>query len=115
VITDGDTVPVLRPFQPCRSGIGGIGCRGVTLLDDAAHLSAPNGEGANLAMYDGVGVLGQAIAEHPNDIEYEQAMFPRSAEVATEGAEVYEMLAGDNTTHSLIDVLVEDEQIPMSR
>ena len=36
----------------------------------------------------------------------------RGTEVATEGAEVYEMLSGDNTAHSLINVLIEDEQTP---
>jgi hypothetical protein len=34
-------------------------------------------------------------------------MFLRSAEVATEGAEVHEMLSGDDTAHSLIKVLTE--------
>ncbi|ADI03151.1 monooxygenase [Streptomyces bingchenggensis BCW-1] len=56
--------------------------------DDAAHLSLPNGEGANLAMYDAA-ELGKALAAHPDDVEtalteYEQAMFPRSAAAATE-------------------------------
>jgi prepilin-type processing-associated H-X9-DG protein len=51
---------------------------GAALLGDAAHLAAPNGGGANLAMLDGAG-LGKALAVHPDDIEaalteYEQAL-----------------------------------------
>ncbi len=39
-------------------------------------------------------------------------MFPRSTKAATEGAEVYEMLSGDNTAHSMINKFIEDEQTP---
>ncbi|WP_241683828.1 NAD(P)/FAD-dependent oxidoreductase [Actinomadura sp. J1-007] len=81
---------------------------GVTLLGDAAHLAAPNGEGANLAMLDGA-ELGRAIAAHPDDIEtalaeYERAMFPRSAEAAADGAELHEILFGDGTPRTLLDM-----------
>ena len=82
----------------------------MTLLGDAAHLAAPNGEGANLAMLDGA-ELGKAIAAHPDDVEaaladYEEAMFPRSAKIAATGAELDEMLAGktgEEATQLLID------------
>jgi 2-polyprenyl-6-methoxyphenol hydroxylase-like FAD-dependent oxidoreductase len=63
----------------------------VTLLGDAAHLSTPNGEGANLAMYGGA-ELGRALATQPDVeaalAEYEQAMFIRSAEDAAQTAEL---------------------------
>ncbi|MFI9202986.1 FAD-dependent oxidoreductase [Streptomyces sp. NPDC053048] len=102
LITDSDTAPVLRPLYALPTGHRWDRVPGVTLLGDAAHLAAPNGEGANLAMLDGA-ELGKALAAHPDDIEtalteYEQAMFPRSAEHATfEGAELSEIFSGDAT------------------
>lgn len=87
---------------------------GVTLLGDAAHLSAPNGEGANLAMYDGA-ELGKALAAHPDDPEgaltaYEQPLFPRSAAAAADGADLNEALFGDNAPQSLLDMFTGNEQ-----
>jgi 2-polyprenyl-6-methoxyphenol hydroxylase-like FAD-dependent oxidoreductase len=116
LITDSDTTPVLRPLNTLPIGHRWDRVPGVTLLGDAAHLSPPNGEGANLAMYDGA-ELGKALATHPNDIEaalteYEQALFPRNTETATEAARDFELCFGQNTPRSLIDLLTGHEQTP---
>jgi 2-polyprenyl-6-methoxyphenol hydroxylase-like FAD-dependent oxidoreductase len=88
---------------------------GVTLLGDAAHLSGPNGEGANLAFYDGA-ELGKAIAAHPNDVElalteYERAMFIRAREAAVDGSQLHELLFGEDAPHSLVAAFSAEEQL----
>jgi 2-polyprenyl-6-methoxyphenol hydroxylase-like FAD-dependent oxidoreductase len=116
LITDSDTAPVHRPLYALPIGHRWDRIPGVTLLGDAAHVSVPNGEGANLAMYDG-SELGNAIAAHPGDIEtafteYEQAMFPRGTEAATDGDQLHEFLFGDDTPHGLITAFTGGEQNP---
>ncbi|MEU5340754.1 NAD(P)/FAD-dependent oxidoreductase [Streptomyces sp. NPDC020766] len=106
LISDGETAPVLRTLHTLPIEHRWDRVPGVTLLGDAAHLTGPNGEGANLAMYDGA-ELGEAVAAHPDDIEtaltaYEQAMFSRSAASAAEQLDLHELL-GDGTPHNLID------------
>src|SRR5882757_3546589 len=106
LVTDGETAPVLRTLNALPIGHRWDRVPGVTLLGDAAHLSAPNGEGANLAMYDGA-ELGKAIAAHPDDAEvaltdYEQAMFVRIVAANAEVPDLYLML-GDGTPHTLIN------------
>jgi 2-polyprenyl-6-methoxyphenol hydroxylase-like FAD-dependent oxidoreductase len=114
LITASDTAPALRTLHALPIGHRWDRVPRVTLVGDAAHVSVPNGEGANLAMYDGA-ELGKAIATHPDDIEaalteYEQALFPRSAEAATEGVQLHELLFDHNAPHSLVAAFIGDEQ-----
>jgi 2-polyprenyl-6-methoxyphenol hydroxylase-like FAD-dependent oxidoreductase len=82
----------------------------VSLLGDAAHLAPPDGEGANLAMYDSA-ELAKAIAAHPRDLEtalaeYEEAMFVRSASAAVAAAKTFAIcFDDDNAPHGLVDFL----------
>ena len=107
LITESDTPPNPRMIYALP-----VGCRwgrapGVTLLGDAAHLMAPSGEGANLAMFDGA-ELGTAIAAHPDDIEvalgaYEEAMFRRSEPEAADARRTLELCLGDRAPFGLVD------------
>ncbi|GAB3253547.1 FAD-dependent oxidoreductase [Chitinimonas naiadis] len=109
LITDGETTPVLRPIHALPVDHRWARVPGVTLLGDAAHLTAPSGEGANLAMFDGA-ELAAALITHPGDTEaalhhYEQALFCRSAVAAAEAGELLELCFGANAPHGLLDLL----------
>ncbi|MFH8984484.1 FAD-dependent oxidoreductase [Streptomyces varsoviensis] len=108
LITDADTAPVLRPLFALPAEHRWERVPGATLIGDAAHLSAPNGEGANLAMLDGA-ELGQALAAHPGDVEaalaaYERPMFPRSAKAAIDGDKLYELMYGAESPQGMVDL-----------
>jgi len=108
LITDGDTAPVPRPIYALPAMHRWDRVPGVTLLGDAAHLMAPSGEGANLAMFDGA-ELGKAIAAHPGDLEtalaaYETELFPRSAAVAAEAEGLLDICLGQGAPHSLVNM-----------
>ncbi|GAA2343666.1 FAD-dependent monooxygenase [Streptomyces kunmingensis] len=113
LITDGESAPVLRTLHALPVDHRWDRVAGVTLIGDAAHLAAPNGEGANLAMYDGA-ELAKAIAAHPDDIEaaltgFEQAMFPRSAAAAADGDELHALMFGDDTPQGLLAMFTGGE------
>ena len=107
LITDGETAPVPRPLHALPVDHRWSRVPGVTLLGDAAHLMAPSGEGANLAMFDGA-QLAQAIAAHPADLEaalaaYEKDLFPRSGAEAAEAIHLIGLCLGDGAPASLVD------------
>jgi 2-polyprenyl-6-methoxyphenol hydroxylase-like FAD-dependent oxidoreductase len=113
LIADSDTAPVVRALHALPAGHHWAPVPGVTLIGDAAHLAAPNGEGANMAMQDGA-ELAQVIAAHPDDpqtalAEYEQAMFRRAAAVAGD-EDVYDLMLGDQAPHSWIDMMNDARQ-----
>ncbi|WP_405455664.1 FAD-dependent monooxygenase [Streptomyces sp. NBC_00101] len=109
LIVDSDTPPVLRPIFTLPAGHRWERVPGVTLLGDAAHLRAPNGEGANLAMLDGA-ELGRALAAHPDAAEtalaaHEETMFARAAAAEAKDDGFYTTMIDDHAPHSLLALM----------
>lgn len=109
LITDSDVPPVVRPLHTLPHAPLWPRVPGVTLLGDAAHLTVPSGEGANLAMHDGA-ELAAALVAHPGNVEaalaaYEQDLFARSAAAAEGAADVFARCYGDRAPQGLIDLL----------
>ncbi len=115
LITDGETDPVPRPIHALPVEHRWARVPGVTLLGDAAHLTSPSGEGANLAMFDGA-ELGKAIAANPGDVEaallaYEKDLFPRSASAAAEAEGILKLCLGPNAPQSLVDFFTNTQPV----
>jgi 2-polyprenyl-6-methoxyphenol hydroxylase-like FAD-dependent oxidoreductase len=115
LITEGETDPVPRPIHALSIEHRWARVPGVTLLGDAAHLTSPSGEGANLAMFDGA-ELGKAIAANPGDVEaallaYETDLFPRSASAAAEAEGILKLCLGPNAPQSLVDFFTNTQPV----
>ncbi len=101
IITQSDTAPVLRAIHALPQGETWAPRPGMTLIGDAAHLSPPDGAGANFAMLDGA-LLALEIAATPFDLpaavaRYEAAMFPRATAAGIEARETFELVFNDDT------------------
>ncbi|MFF7529461.1 FAD-dependent oxidoreductase [Streptomyces bobili] len=78
----------------------------VTLLGDAAHLMAPVGEGANMALLDGA-LLALALTAHPDDLPtavaaYEREMFERTSAAARMSAALQEVLMSPDAARRML-------------
>ncbi|PZE25672.1 MULTISPECIES: NAD(P)/FAD-dependent oxidoreductase [unclassified Curtobacterium] len=109
LITAGDTDPVIRPIWGLPLGHTWDRMPGVMLVGDAAHLTPPDGDGANWALFDGA-ELGALIVEHAGDINaafdaFAQRMLPRSAESSQEGYQSFERTFGYNAPDNLRNMM----------
>lgn len=109
LITSGETTPVARPIWGLPLGHTWDRVPGAMLIGDAAHLTPPDGDGANWALYDGA-QLGKAIAASPDDIEsafsgFAAEMLPRSAASSRDGYQSFEQTFGYNAPENLRNMM----------
>ena len=101
---------VPRPIYALPIGHAWSRVRGVTLLGDAAHLMSPfAGEGANLALLDGL-ELALALVKHGSDVEaalaeYEAALFPRSEQAAQQSADGLDYCCNAESPGGLVEAM----------
>ncbi|GAA2607414.1 FAD-dependent oxidoreductase [Paractinoplanes durhamensis] len=105
LITDGETAPVVRSIYQLPDRHRWPRTPGVTLLGDAAHVTVPGGEGANIAMLDGA-ELGEAIAADPSTAfaAYEEVMFRRAEAEAIAARETVDLIFGASAPHGLVSL-----------
>ncbi|MDM0044440.1 FAD-dependent monooxygenase [Variovorax dokdonensis] len=105
LVTDSEQPPIHRPIYELPRNTRWAATPGVTLVGDAAHLMAPSGDGANLALFDGAR-LGEAIAQNPASLEsglqaYEIEMFGRNEAARTEAEEMLKVLFGPGAAQAM--------------
>ncbi|MFG1922218.1 FAD-dependent oxidoreductase [Cryptosporangium sp. NPDC048952] len=116
VIADAGGPLVARPIHALPPGHRWTRTPGVTLLGDAAHLTAPFAcDGANHAMLDGA-ELAAALVGHGSDREaalgaYEDLLFPRTAAVAAEAAAALAVCFRQDAPRGLVDLLTASAQL----
>jgi 2-polyprenyl-6-methoxyphenol hydroxylase-like FAD-dependent oxidoreductase len=105
LIAGSDTDPVRRSIHRLPDRHRWARVPGVTLLGDAAHVTLPGGEGANIAMLDGA-ELGEAIAADPETAfaAYEEVMFRRAETEAVAARETIDLIFGAGAPHGLVDL-----------
>ncbi|MCO8271447.1 FAD-dependent monooxygenase [Actinoplanes sp. TRM 88003] len=102
LIAESDAAPILRSIYELPNRHRWSPTTGVTLLGDAAHVTVPGGEGANIAMLDGA-ELGLAIAADAATAfaSYERVMFERAESEAIAAHETIELIFGATAPHGL--------------
>ncbi|MBC0856511.1 FAD-dependent oxidoreductase [Pantoea stewartii] len=111
LITNADAGPIVRKIYALPDYHRWNSVSGVTLIGDAAHLMPPNGEGANLAMFDAF-ELAKEILANPNDIKaaqtsYEESMFLRSAAEALDTRILLDLCLGENAPFGMLEFLLK--------
>lgn len=107
LIGESDTPLVPRRLYTLPVGLRWEHVPGVTLVGDAAHVSPPAGEGANIALFDGA-ELARHLVENPGDPEaalvaYESEMFVRAERSAASADEMATMMLGDGAPNALVE------------
>jgi 2-polyprenyl-6-methoxyphenol hydroxylase-like FAD-dependent oxidoreductase len=108
LVSEGEGAPVVRAIHQLPDRHRWDRTPGVTLVGDAAHVTVPGGDGANLAMLDGA-ELGRALAAHLHEPEvalgaYEEVMFPRSEAAAVAAHRTIDTIFGSGAPHGVIDL-----------
>jgi 2-polyprenyl-6-methoxyphenol hydroxylase-like FAD-dependent oxidoreductase len=96
-----------RAFTTLPIGLTWPSTPGVTLLGDAAHLMPPIGQGANMALLDGV-LLGRSLAAHPHDFptavaEYEREMFDRTSAAGRMSTRMQKLLMAPDASKRMLE------------